>query len=264
MAITHKAGNGNPVVTDVQTMADDSVRKVVVIEGKVADLAAIDWSEDSGDYLPSGYSFEKSTLAPSGNGLGKLTVQCMPNALDASIAGSPNRTTFRISMEAVTYDLIDHPHLESVRDICTMWLATDEAERCDGGSYFYKNQDGELLSVGGGPQNDFCAAYMAGIKTFNRYYPVLERITTWDNPPGVTKEGRSYTGGTFTRFSAIGTYEIPPVEIAGYASGGWFKSGDDWTQNEGRDWTRTEQWTWTPEAAGGAHGWIYGGEGGGE
>lgn len=98
---------------------------------------------------------------------------------------------------------------------------------------------------------------MAGIKTFNRYFPVIEEISTWSNPPGLSRSGKSFTGGTPTFSSDAGTYDDPPISLNGYPSGHWFKSKDSWAENENRTWTRTAQWTYTPESSSGNHAWIY-------
>lgn len=258
MSAIHKAGAAGPVKTDEQITVDDSERVTIVIEGIVSDLKELDFTSPvtKGSYLPKDYSVERSTLTPSGNGLGRLTLQCVHDQLKDAAAATANRTTYRLTMSAVTYDLIDHPELDSVRSFCSLWLATDEAERFDGTSYSYKDKDGELQAVPS-EATKFCAAYMAGIKTFNRYYPVLEKVSFWDNPPGVRKSGNSFSGGSFAKFSVAGTYNTPDIQIDGYDAGGWYKSGDEWVQNEGRDWTRTEQWTYTPEPSNGDHAWIY-------
>lgn len=247
-----KAGTAGPHVTGEVNTVSDKNSTVVTVEGPYESLK----SANRESYVPDGYTLESSTLSPDGNGLGKLTLNCIKYDSGDSSGFSAVRTTFRIDMAEVQYDLEDHPSIAGARDTILKWLATDEAKRVDGDSYRYTDANGELQPVEGDDAIKFCKAYMAGIKTFNRYFPVIEKISTWKNPPGLSMSGRSFTGGSPT-FDAPGTYDDPPISLNGFPSGHWFKSKDSWVQNENRTWTRTEQWTYTPEASSGQHGWIY-------
>ncbi len=106
----------------------------------------------------------------------------------------------------------------------------------------------------------FCDAWMHGIKTFNRYFPVVEKISTYKRVPGLSLTGATITGGTVssTNFGGnIGTWNSPPITLSGFASTGFFKSKYDWTQDAKSSWTLTEQWVWTPDGSTSDYGWIY-------
>lgn len=186
-----------------------------------------------------------------------MTLNCRaydnPSAADLA----PIRTTIEVNMEEVQYDLEDHPSLASVRNTILMWLATDESKRVDGSDYKYTDKNGALKTVSGGNALKFCAAYMAGIKTFNRYYPVITKRSIWKNPPGLTRSGRSFTGGSLPFSANCGKFDTPPITLSGFAATNYFKSHESWVQNENKTWTRTEAWTYTPEGSSGSHAWIY-------
>lgn len=245
------AGAPGAQKTGTSITTSDKRSAVVTVEGPIDALKAA----DPAGYVPAGYTLDTSTVSPNGNGLGKLTINCVRYEDGASF--SSLRTTFSIDMQEVQYDLEDHPYLKDERDTILKWLATDEAKRVDGGSYKYMDKDGELQEVTGEPAKKFCAAYMAGIKTFNRYFPVIEKISTWSNPPGLSRSGKSFTGGTPTFSSNAGKFDSPPISLNGYPATNWFKSHDKWVENENKTWNRTEQWTYTPESSSGAHAWIY-------
>lgn len=253
MGIILKAGSSAPAVMSRTRVESDTDREAVVIEGLYSALR----SADVDDLVPEGYAVDTKTTESTGNGWGRIVLSCSPDGATAST--EPRRTTFRIAMEAVTYDLQDHPKLQlaASKNEIVKWLATDEAIRVDGTDYYYTLEDGTPHPVSDQWALKFCAAFMAGIKTFNRYYPVIEKISYWDNPPGVTKSGKSYTGGSFTEFSGAGHYEAPPITLPGCAATNWYKSGDDWVQQENKVWVRTEQWTYTPESSSDDHAWIY-------
>ena len=246
-----KAGARGPQTTGTIVSQADKRSAVVTVEGPIAALK----SADPEDFVPDGYTLDTSNVTPSGDGLGKLTINCVKYEEGTSF--SAIRTTFRIEMQEVQYDLEDHPYLADARSMILKWLATDEAQRFDGNSYKYMDADGELKTVSGEKALKFCAAYMAGIKTFTRYYPVVEKISTWSNPPGLNMSGKSFSGGSPTFSSDAGKFSEPPISLNGYASTNWFKSKDSWAENENKTWTRTEQWTYTPESSSGSHAWIY-------
>lgn len=248
-----KAGASGPQRTKTSRSTSDKNQTIVTVEGRYTDLE----SADPADYVPSGLTPESSRLDPSGGGMGVLTINCILYDDSSSSSLAPIRTTIEVDMEEVQYDLEDHPSLASVRNTILMWLATDESKRVDGSTYKYTDKNGELQTVSGNNALKFCAAYMAGIKTFNRYYPVITKRSIWKNPPGLTRSGRSFTGGSLPFSSNCGKFDTPPITLSGFAATNFFKGPESWVQNENRTWTRTEKWTYTPEGSNGAHAWIY-------
>lgn len=244
-------GKSGALKTGTAITTADKRTAVVTVEGPIDALK----SANPSDYVPAGYALDTSNVTPNGNGLGKLTVNCVRYEDGSSF--SSLRTTFSVDMQEVQYDLEDHPYLSGVRDKILMWLATDEAKRVENGSYKYMDANGELQPLSEDNAVKFCNAYMAGIKTFNRYYPVIEKISYWSNPPGLSRSGKSFTGGTPQFSSNAGRYASPPISLNGYPASNWFKSHDKWTENGNKTWTRTEQWTYTPESSSGNHAWIY-------
>ena len=248
--------------------ADGKTSKVFVFEADMETLeSATGQTPSIAAVVTSDYAVESSRIDPAGGGMGKLTIVAARNP-GAAAASEAVRSTLRIEMEEVQYDLEDHPDLANERETILKWLATDEAVRSQGGAYYWQSPDGVKHAIAGAKALKFIAAYMAGIKQFVRYYPVVERISIWRNPPGMTRNGRSYTGGTPRFSTGIGGYNDPPVTFSGYPAGNWFKSGDKWDENGNETWTRREQWTYTPESKTSTHAWIYTtlgtvGEGGG-
>lgn len=262
-APVHKAGSAGPFLTVISKSKGDKSSATFTIEGTYSDLDELTASEIAA-LLPADYQAGESHLEPVSVGMGRLLVKAA--RYDSSAAGTDAfiRSTFAIEMAEVTYDLVNHPMFSAgERDVIRMWLATDEAERKEGNFYTYKGRDGLGRVVMAANVEKFCAAYMAGITTFNRYYPVIEKSSAYSNPPGMTMSGGSFTGGTPTFSAGIGTYDAPPLTLNGYPSTNWFKSKDSWQENVNRTWTRTEHWTYTPEGSSGDHAWIYGGTPGG-
>lgn len=264
-APVRKAGASGAQVTGSRYEVADKRAVTVTLEGTFAELGALT-DAAAAAFLPAGYSMERRTLTPDGAGMGRLEVYGVTYDGDGtSQDGAPVRTTFRIDMEEVTYDLIDHPAVcadPADRAACERWLAADPASRSDGeGGWQYPGDDGEPVAIESEAAQRFCAAWMAGIRQFVRYYPVVEKVSVWRNPPGMNRSGRSFTGGS-PRFSdAVGTFDTPPLSLGGYPSTNWFKSRDSWTERGDRTWQREERWTYTPDGSGGAHAWIYGGGG---
>ena len=239
------------VKTGTSLQTADRRTAVVTVEGPIGALK----SANPADYVPAGYELDTSNVTPNGNGLGKLTVNCIRYEDGDSFEAL--RTTFSVDMQEVQYDLEDHPYLASVRDKILMWLATEESKCVDGNTFRYMDANGELQPIEEDEAIKFCRAYMAGIKTFNRYYPVIEKISYWSNPPGLSRSGKSFTGGTPLFSSNAGKYATPPISLNGYPATNWFKSHDKWTENGNKTWTRTEQWTWTPDGSDSELNWIY-------
>lgn len=251
MATQKILGSGDAVETGYSREESEKRTRTVTVEGLLSDIEL----ESPEDHCPSGYEIDSYNIASSGDGMGKMTIRCVKYNSGASFDAL--RTTFRVDMLEVQYDLEDHPYLASVRDMCVKWLGTDESKRVNGTTYKYEDENGSLTEITDATAKKFCAAYMAGIKTFMRFYPVIEKQSTYSNPPGMSRSGKSFTGGSPTFSQGIGEYDTPPLNLSGYASTNWFKSKDSWVENGNRTWTRTEQWTYTPESSSGNHAWVY-------
>jgi len=254
MAIHKVLGSGRPVETKRTKEVRDRETAVIEVEGSFADIELADPRR----YCPSGMEVESSNVTTTGDGMGKLTVRCIK--YDSALSSSAIRTTFHIGMEAVTYDLEDHPYLTSVRGTIIKWLATEDSKRYDPSShnYKYENENGILVTISNARAIEFCRSYMdSSITTFNRYFPVISKISIWRSPPGLIRNGRSFTSGTPTFSSGIGGFDNPPITLSGYGAQHWFKSHDEWQENADKTWTRTEQWTYTPESSTGTNAWIY-------
>jgi hypothetical protein len=161
-------------------------------------------------------------------------------------------------------DLITHPAVtanDAALNECIKWLATDEAERFDGSNFYWKDQSGVLQPVNLQAALNFCAAWVHGIHTYNRYYPVINKESTYTRIPGLTMGSLtnkfSITGGTAAFSADVGKFNAPDISLTGYASTGYFKSGDSYRTSGNKTWTRTEQWTWTPDGSTSAYAWIY-------
>ena len=97
---------------------------------------------------------------------------------------------------------------------------------------------------------------MHGIRTYNRYYPVIDKQSTYRRVPGLSMNGASVSGGKAKFSEDIGTFSPPDIQLDGYAQTGFFKSGDEFRQS-GKTFTRSEQWTWTPDGSDSEYAWIY-------
>ena len=279
MALKYKLGKnlatGTPkgVQTGERKTKADSNSVQVIIEGPYSTLESIQPAQGAAysaafPYIPNDGSYvQSSTLSSDGRGGGTLTVNCVnPGADSGSTTPTPTKVTYRLTMAEEQTDLIAHPTItasDTVLNICVKWLATDDLKKYDADtqSYQYDEGDGETFT----PITDqtaikFCQAWMHGIKTFNRYFPVVEKISTYKRVPGLNMSGASITGGSVSSANYggnIGTWNTPSITLSGFASTGFFKSKYDWTQNAKSSWTLTEQWTWTPDGSGSNYGWIY-------
>lgn len=252
-----KLGTGSGVKTGVTTEIADKNGKTVVFEGTAAELEGMSLVGK----LPPGYVPVRSVLAPTGGGMGRLSVSCVAYE-EATVENSqPVRTTIEIEMEEVNYDLVDHPYLATVRETCRKWLSTDEAKRTavvgQDTKYYYTDETGTEVEVENATALKFCKAYMAGIKSFVRYFPVILRNSIYKNPPGLTRNERSFTGGSPKFSTDCGTFSTPPVTLNGYPSTNWFKGGDRWRERGDTTWELQEKWTYTPDGSTGPHAWIY-------
>ena len=252
-----KLGRPGPLETGRVKVKSDKDETVVVVEGLYADLERMSDTQIDG-YVPAGYTGISARLDSKGNGFGELSITCVKYDSGGASGFSPVRTTFRIKMAEVQTDLEDHPYLKGTyRDICLKWLATDESVRVQGEDYYYLNEEGKPHLIADDRAKKFIAAYLAGIRTFSRYFPVIDKISIWKNPPGILRFKGSFTGGSPKFSGNIGHWDDPPISLNGFPAGHWFKSDDSWEENENKTWSETEQWTYTPEGKSDAHGWIY-------
>ena len=278
MSLVHKLGKdlANPedfsakgVQTGVTETRDDNLVRAIIVEGPLETLVQL--APEKGavysaafPYIPNDGSYvQQSRVVSDGHGGGTLTVHCICPGFDSAQSPSPaTNITYRIDMAEERTDLMAHPEITkspSTVAECLKWLATDDAKKVDeNGDYQYDNGNGTFTIITDAMAEKFCNAWMHGIKTFNRYFPVIEKISTYKRVPGLNMDGASITGGA-PRFSDdIGKWDAPSISLAGYGSpGGFFKSKDSWVQNAKSSWTRTEQWVWTPDGAESDYGWIY-------
>lgn len=268
MSLTHIAGSTNPLKTIARKTESTASETIVEISGPYAAVAALQPAYGAGPNefapCPAGYTVFNSTVTEDGRGGGVLTVRCV-NYTNPTVesASAPMKTIYNIEMVQTTYNLQQHPTLTAdattVKTIA-MWLNSTPAVQYSGETGFsYTDANGEAQKIASDSlAYKFCAAYQAGITTFNRYYPVVVKISTWKSLPGATMSGNSQTGGSLTQFSPeIGKWDDPDISLSGYPSGNWFKSGDRWTQNQDQTYNRNEQWVYTPDGSNGPHGWIY-------
>ena len=253
------AGKNGPYVTGRRNVDGNTTTAVITVEGLYADLK----KADPKVYCPSGYEVDTSDVASTGDGAGVLTVNCVGYYSNAAGAtSSAIRTTFYIDMVAVSYPLRGHDHLEDVRHIVSKWLATDESRRVKSNEEFYyvetsESGEGQAVKITEEAAIDFCKAYQAGIETYNRYYPIVQKISTWKNPPGLNRNGTSFKSGSPAFSSGMGKFDSPPISLNGYSADGFYKSKDSWQENADKTWNRTEEWTWTPNGSSSPHAWIY-------
>ncbi len=252
-----KLGRAGPLNTGEVKVKSDKDETIVIVEGLCSDLERMSDAQIGG-FVPAGYTGISTRLDPKGNGFGELSITCVKYDSGDASGFAPVRTTFRVKMAEVQYDLEDHPYLKGTyRDICLKWLATDEGVRVQGEDYYYLDENAQPHLIADDRAKKFIAAYLAGIRTFSRYFPVIDRISIWKNPPGLLRFESSFRGGS-PKFSAnMGHWDDPPISLNGFPAGHWFKSDDSWEENENKTWAETEQWTYTPEGKTGAHGWIY-------
>lgn len=275
MALTYKLGKNLATATlkGVQTglgkRRGDTDAFVITIEGPVAALEDLVPAQGATHadfaYIPEDCYVQSSSFS-SDRGKGIITINCVdPGADSEQTPATPTKITYRLTMAEEQTDLIAHPVITAsttVVRICLAWLATDDSKKVDeNGNYQYVESDGTTYT----PISDttaikFCDAWMHGIKTFNRYFPVVEKISTYKRVPGLTLTGATITGGTVSAANFggnIGTWNTPAITLSGFASTGFFKSKYDWTQNAKSSWTLNEQWAWTPDGSASAYGWIY-------
>lgn len=275
MSLVYKQGRnlstGTPkgVNTRVRKSNGDANTIVVTIEGPYSaleDLVPVQGATNSDlSYIPAGCYVQNATLTGDQTGLGEITITCInPGASEGSEdTGDVTEITYRVEMVEEQTDLIAHPTIaasETTVSICLKWLATDDKNKINqqGNGYQYDEGDGETFTpISDSNAIKFCQAWMHGIKTYNRYYPVIEKISICKRVPGLTADGAQITGGTADFSADIGKWNEPDINLQGYASTGYFKSKDSWQSLANRSWQRTEQWVWTPDGEGSQYGWIY-------
>lgn len=249
------AGQNGPYVTGKSTSKADKEACIVTVEGDLVSLRAL----DPDAVCPAGMVVENSNVDPTSGGHGKLTVRCV-NYGQGDVSTTPTRITWRIAMAEVQTDLKRHPHFDGndARKQIEAWLATDLDKRYDSnGNAQYIQADGTPHPLTT-PATDYVTAYEKGIESYVRHFPVIEKISYYKTLPGCSMVKNSTTSGTVSQFSAnIDKWDVPAVKLSGFANTGWFKSGDDYQQDNDLVWTRTEQWTWTPEGSDSETGWIY-------
>lgn len=257
MAIKHILGDKGPFHTQESKHVRERESHTYVVEGQLQTLLQSDPKS-----FVKGVEVVEHNVEPTNDGLGKMLIKTVGYDSGNADAIVPTRSTLRIDMVEVQYDLEDHPYFKGTyRNLILKWLATDPSVRISGDdksgfTYYFTNSDGTLHEISDERTLQFIAAYNAGIKTFVRYYPVIDKISTYKNPPGMSRTMRSFTGGS-PKFSFAGGWESPPVTLNDYPKGNWFKSKDTWVEKENTTWERTEQWTFTPEGSDGPHSWIY-------
>lgn len=273
MALTYKLGkdlaSGTPkgVQTGLGKRRGETDAIIVTIEGPQEAMESLvpaqGATHDDFSYIPEGCYVQNATLASDGRGKGTITINCVdPGSDSEQVPTTPTKITYRITMTEEQTDLIAHPVITAsptaVR-ICLAWLATDDTKKIkENGEYQYVEADGTTYtSITDETAIKFCDAWMHGIKTFNRYFPVVEKISTYKRVPGLSLSGAKITGGSVNFGGYIGTWNAPAITLSGFPSTGFFKSKYDWTQNAKSSWTLTEQWVWTPDGSDSKYGWIY-------
>lgn len=259
-------------VTAVGEQKGDSYGYTITVRGPLGALAshvpAQGDSHSECGWVPTGL-YVKTAVLSSSNGEATITINCIDPGGDTSQnPAAPTLIEYQILMSEVQMDLISHPDISgnaTTLDECIKWLATPEQNRrgAAGGQmgYQYLDENGDYQPVSQPEAEKFCYAWERGIHSYNRYYPVIEKQSYYRRVPGLTLvglKGQSPTG-TIDQFStAIGTFDEPDISLSGYASAGFFKSGDDY-RSSGKGFMRSEQWTWTPDYEDPNLNWIYGG-----
>lgn len=265
MAMEYVTGEEGAIETGESVVKADAHKTVVIIEGPYSALKdlvpAKGATATSCEYVPSGMVVELATLSTDGEGAARIEVHCVYLGADGGLTAVPDRITYTISMGEVVTKLEAHPYFgPDNRKEIALWLATEPDERYDssaqGAEYKFRNKDGNLTQVSVSTEK-YCKAYMEGIETYMRYYPIIDKISYWKRPPGFSITGFSVTGGSPRFSNDVGKWASPGISLNGYDSTGWFKSGDNWQQKSDHCWTRREQWTYTPYGSGSDHSWIY-------
>lgn len=257
--MTYVTGDPGAVTTGEITGNDgDRDSGSVTVEGPLDVVRDV---TNFASFIPRG-TVSGHRLTTDGKGGGKLVINWIDYG-QGSIATTATDITWRIDMAEVQTPLQNHPKIPAVdRKEIFKWLATDPILRFnkDNGSPQWVDENGSATPVAQPYAQKFVNCYLRGIETYNRYFPVMEKISKFKTLPGANMSDNKTTGGRISQFSAfslIGTYEVPDLTLSGFDNHGWFKSGDSYTQGEDRVWTRNEQWTWTPDFSDNDVKWIY-------
>ena len=261
MAMDYVMGSPNPVTTG-ETSVYEGSRDAgsVTVEGPYALVKSI---TNFASLVPSGTTPNTHHVSSDGHGGGKLVVNWINYGQDGGLAATEDDISWRIEMSEVQTPLQNHPDIPKADRIeIVKWLGTDLLKRFNPGNNAaqWVDENGTATPVAQPYALKFVECYLRGIETYNRYFPVMEKISSFKRLPGASMIDNKTTGGTaskFSSFSQIGTFSVPDLKLSGYADGGWFKSGDGYSRNGGRVWTRTEQWTWTPDYNDSNVNWIY-------
>lgn len=256
MAIQHIIGSTDAVVTGGTQVESDSNSHVVTVEGP---WDVIEEITDYSDYVPSGFTFVEAQKR-NNQGFGTIEIRCQKfGSSDAST--TPTRTTWRIEIAAVDTPLYCHPDITSVenaRKEIDCWLNTESGKRFDSsGNPQWVDEFGTPQPVNNQGAIKYINAWKKGVETYLRYFPIVEKISTYSRLPGCSMSESSTTSGTADFSADIGKWSKPAVKLSGYNDDGWYKSGDTYVENGDRSWTRTEQWTWTPSYDDDDLSWIY-------
>lgn len=259
MAVEHILGEDEGVETGASTVrSDDGNSSVVYVEGQLSVLEGI---TDLSAFVPDGMELVSSRVDPTDPGFGRISITCKDIGDGSAASFGAIHTTWRIDMVEEQTPLQQHPDIPKEDRIeIYKWLATDQIMRFNAnGDPQWVDENGNATPVAQPYALKFVACYLRGIETFVRYFPVVQKISTYKRLPGATMNKTSTTGGTVSQFSAdLGTFDVPDLTLNGYANGGWFKSGDDYVSNpDNLKWTRTQEWRWTPDYNDSDINWIY-------
>ena len=261
MAIEHILGEDKGVETGVSTVrSDDGNSSVVYVEGPLSLLEGI---SDLSAFVPDNMELIGSRIDPTDPGFGRISVMCKDIGDAASSStSSPTHVTWRIDMVEEQIPLQQHPNIPYEDRIeIYRWLATDPLNRFSKyGEPQWVDENGMATTVGNPFARKFVFCHLQGIETFIQHFPVIQKISTYKRLPGASMNKTSTTGGTasqITPWSTIDTFDVPELKLQGYQEKGWFKSGDNYVQEQSQKWTRTEEWTWTPCFNDDDINWIY-------
>ena len=187
----------------------------------------------------------------------------------------PFAISWEASMEEVQTPLINHPMLRKngIIDELYKWEDTSPGRRVgkdkEGNLIFYYDEteySGTQIKLNRKKITNawnvaYCKAILGGIKTFNRYLPVITKTSTYLELKGIhyNDDHMPYRGQIedFSGPDTIGHFDDPDIKIEGYKTGKkgvWFKSMDRYVINTDGTATRTESWVFTNDTSAN---WIY-------
>lgn len=237
---------------------DDVKDKMDSLRPGVAMSAFNSWTDKS---FNSNYYIRTMQLTRGDGDTGELHVTFVkcPNGPE-----QPYNKVWEVGMEEVQTKLINHPVVVKQGDVGILfkWEETPKQYRVgkSNDEFYYATgeMDGDyprLAKVTGDSNIAYCKAVMAGIETYNRYFPIVSCTSYYIKLPGVLYNADGIvTGGTVHMDDDIGHFDTPDVKLRGFSGGKWFKSMDKYIENADGTCTRQEQWTYTPDKD---HSWIY-------